>query len=408
VRYRHFVLVLLGLLAVVLYVDRVCISVALPRIQEDLDLLPEHLGWVSVAFSISYAAFEIPGGHMGDRTGPRRVLTRIVLWWSAFTALTGAATGLGFLLVTRFCFGAGEAGAWPNASIAVSRWFPPSARAAAMGVFGAATQIGGALSPIVVIPIQQRFGWRASFYVFAVFGVVWAIVWYAWFRDSPSEKRGVREREIAETRGAAAPPARGMRWSVAARDKNLWGLTLTWFFGVYCAYFGIFWLPTFLAKGRAFSESELKWVAVPWVAGMIGNSLGGVVSDALVARLGRTRGRRSAAAIAMGVGAAAFLAESVVYDKAAMIALLSVGFVAWGLFQANGFAVCIDIGRSHAGTVSGVMNTAGQIGGALSAAAFGYIVKVSGSYDAPLAVMALASVLAALPWTFIDASREIE
>ncbi len=396
---------LLSLLGVILYVDRICISVALPRIQDDLHLAPEHLGWVSLAFSISYAVFEIPSGSMGDRAGPRRVLTRIVLWWSVFTALTGAATGLGFLLVTRFCFGAGEAGAWPNASTAVSRWFPVRGRATAMGVFGAATQIGGALSPLVVIPIQQRYGWRASFFAFALVGVAWAIVWYAWFRDTPAEKRGVRAIELAETSGAPPPPAHGLSWSIALRNKTLWALMFAWFTGIYCAYFAIFWLPTYLAKGRGFTEGELRWVSVAWIAGMIGNSLGGIVSDALVARLGLRRGRRVAALVANSIIAIAFVLLAVTRDKVGTIAICSVIFTAWGLYQANGFAVCIDIGRSHAGTVSATMNTAGQLGGAVSAVAFGYLVKMSGGYDAPILVMAGVAALGALPWLAIDASR---
>ncbi len=157
-RQRHLVMALLCILGVILYIDRICISIALPTIQNELAIAPELLGWISVAFSISYALFEIPSGHLGDRRGPRGVLARITLWWSVFTALTGAAVGFGSLLVTRFLFGAGEAGAWPNASSVVSKWFPANARARAMGIFGAATAVGGGLSPLIVIPIQHAYG----------------------------------------------------------------------------------------------------------------------------------------------------------------------------------------------------------------------------------------------------------
>jgi MFS family permease len=320
------VLALLCVLGVVLYVDRVCISLALPHIQEDLGIAPEHLGWVAVAFSVSYALFEIPSGHLGDRTRPRRVLTRIVAAWSAFTALTGAAVGLWSLLVTRFLFGAGEAGAWPNASTAVSRWFPARMRGTAMGAFGAATQVGGALTPLAVIPIQQRFGWRASFYVFAAVGVAWAAGWYAWFRDSPAEKRGVSEDELADTANEPHAPAHGLPWRVALRDGNLRGLIATWFMGIFCAYFAIFWMPTFLAKGRGFTESDLRWVAVPWIVGMLANSLGGILSDALVSRFGRRRGRRVAAVLGSATIALAFAFVTVLRDKPATIALLSLGY----------------------------------------------------------------------------------
>jgi ACS family glucarate transporter-like MFS transporter len=249
-KHRYFVLAFLCALSVILYLDRVCISVALPRIQAEFGIPPEQLGWVSLAFSISYAAFEIPSGHMADRAGPRRVLTRIVVWWSMFTALTGAVMGLPSLLVTRFLFGAGEAGAVPNISTAVSRWFPARMRAAAMGATAGAAQVGGALSPLLVVPIQQRYGWRAPFLVFALSGVAWAVVWYAWFRDTPAEKSGVSQAERDEMSAAPPPPVHGLPWRVALASGTLWGLIVTWFAGVYCAFFGIFWLPTYLVKAR--------------------------------------------------------------------------------------------------------------------------------------------------------------
>ena len=166
-KYRPRVTGLLILLFAITYIDRVCISVAGPRMQADLGIDPIGWGWVTAMFTLSYCLFEIPTGALGDHIGPRRVLTRVVLWWSAFTSLTGAVSNYYLLLITRFCFGAGEAGAFPNASIVVSRWYPPSQRASMSGVLLMASQIGGAIAPLVVVPIQIRYGWRASFIVFA-------------------------------------------------------------------------------------------------------------------------------------------------------------------------------------------------------------------------------------------------
>src|SRR5262245_6656346 len=190
-KYRHRVLGLLVVLFAITYIDRVCISVAGPRMQEDLHIDPVGWGWVTAMFTLAYGLFEIPTGALGDRIGARRVLTRVVLWWSAFTSLTGLVSNYYVLLITRFCFGAGEAGAFPNAAVVVSRWFPPTQRARTAGVLLMASQIGGAVAPLLVLPIQIRYGWRASFYTFGVIGVVWAVVWYAWFRDTPAEKPGV-------------------------------------------------------------------------------------------------------------------------------------------------------------------------------------------------------------------------
>jgi MFS transporter, ACS family, glucarate transporter len=159
-KHRHRVRGFLILLFAITYIDRVCISVAGPRMQEDLGIGPVAWGWVTAMFTLSYCLFEIPTGSMGDRLGPRRVLTRIVLWWSAFTSLTGAVSNYVVLLATRFLFGAGEAGAFPNASIVVARWFPPSQRATMSGVLLMASQIGGAVAPLLVVPIQIRL-WMA-------------------------------------------------------------------------------------------------------------------------------------------------------------------------------------------------------------------------------------------------------
>ena len=185
-KYRHRVSVLLVLLFAITYIDRVCISVAGPRMQEALGIDPVGWGWVTAMFTLSYCLFEIPTGTLGDRIGPRRVLTRVVLWWSVFTSLTGMVSNYAQLLIARFCFGAGEAGAFPNASIVVARWFPATQRASMAGVMLMASQIGGAIAPLLVVPIQIRYGWRASFYVFGAIGVIWAAIWYAWFRDSPA------------------------------------------------------------------------------------------------------------------------------------------------------------------------------------------------------------------------------
>src|SRR5579871_145739 len=191
VKYQHRVLGMLSLLSIITYLDRVCIAVAGPRMQDALHIGPEAWGWVTSVFFFSYSVFEIPTGVMGDRIGARRVLTRIVLWWSAFTTLTGAVSGYAALLATRFLFGVGEAGAYPNMSVVIAHWIPASKRARAWGVVFMTSQLGGALSPLLVVPIQMRYGWRASFFAFGFLGVLWGAIWYLWFRDSPEEQPGV-------------------------------------------------------------------------------------------------------------------------------------------------------------------------------------------------------------------------
>src|ERR1700716_3465495 len=176
-KYQHRVLGMLSLLAVITYLDRVCIAVAGPRMQDSLHISPQAWGWVTSVFFLSYAAFEIPTGALGDRIGPRRVLTRIVMWWSAFTSLTGIVSSYPLLLLVRFCFGMGEAGAYPNASAVIGRWIPVARRTRAWGIVWMTSQVGAALSPLLVVPIQVRYGWRGRRFFFSFFP---AFVWVGW------------------------------------------------------------------------------------------------------------------------------------------------------------------------------------------------------------------------------------
>jgi len=406
-KYRHRVLGLLILLFAITYIDRVCISVAGPRMQEDLNIDPVGWGWVTAMFTLSYCLFEIPTGALGDRLGPRRVLTRVVLWWSAFTSLTGMVSNYYLLLITRFCFGAGEAGAFPNASIVVSRWFPASQRASISGVMLMASQIGGAIAPLLVVPIQIRYGWRASFYVFGAVGVIWAAVWYTWFRDSPAEKPGVSLPELAETADLPRTPAHGFPWRIALGSESVLAMMGMAFCYVYVYTFFQTWFHTFLVRGRGFSEGSLVLSALPYAVAACANLTGGAASDALVRRLGLKWGRRSIGIA--GLGSACLFTLAAMFTRHHLLTIIFLSLVYGAItFQQSGvFGVCLDIGRKHAGSMVGLMNTSAQVGGLLSSVAYGYIVERFGSYDAPFVPMVAVLGLGALLWFRIDASREL-
>lgn len=406
-RYRHRVLGLLVLLFAITYIDRVCISVAGPRMQADLHIDPIGWGWVTAMFTLSYCLFEIPTGALGDRIGPRRVLTRVVLWWSAFTSLTGLASNYYLLLITRFCFGAGEAGAFPNASVVVARWFPSTQRASMAGVLLMASQIGGAVAPLLVVPIQIRYGWRASFFVFGTFGVIWAAVWFAWFRDSPAEKPGVSQAELAETAGATQGKAHGFPWAVALRSESVMAMLGTAFCYVYVYTFFQTWFHTFLVKGRGFSEGSLVLSALPYVVAACANLMGGAASDALVRRLGVKWGRRSLGIFGLGSACLFVIAAMLTRHQLLTVVLLSLVYGAITFQQSGVFGACLDIGRTHAGSMVGLMNTAASLGGLIASVAYGYIVDRFGSYDAPFVPMAGLLFLGTLLWFRIDASQEV-
>ena len=406
-KYGHRVVGLLSLLAVITYLDRVCIAVAGPRMQDELHISPQAWGWVTGIFALSYAMFEIPSGAMGDRLGPRRVLTRIVLWWSAFTSLTGAVSNYFLLLLTRFCFGIGEAGAYPNAGAVIGRWIPAQQRARAWGFVWMASQIGGAISPLLVVPIQMRFGWRASFFTFGILGVIWSAIWYWWYRDSPSEKPGVTQGELDQLAEASDRKPEPFAWSVALRSGNLWRIMAVGFLYVYALYFFQSWFQTYLVKGRGFSEGELVLSALPYLVGACANLLGGAASDWLVRLFGLNAGRRIVGAAGLGVAAAGMTGILLTSNNLLALGFLSIGYGGMTFQQPNIFAVCVETGGEMAGTVTGFLQTAAQAGSFISSVVFGYMVKTYGSYQAPLIPMALFLGVGALLWLSIDPSRKL-
>lgn len=389
------------------YLDRVCISVAGPRMQDALKISPAAWGWVTGVFVISYAVFEIPMGVLGDRIGARRVLTRIVLWWSAFTTLTGLVTGYYPLLLTRLLFGAGEAGAYPNASVVVARWFPVHERARAFGVIMMAGQIGGAIAPLLVVPIQIHYGWRACFFVFGILGVVWSGIWYAWFRDSPREKPGVGAAEIAEAPTILEAAQQKLPWIDALRSSNMWAVLAVALCYMYTYYFFQSWFHTYLVKARGFDERNLLLSSLPYVVAGCANFAGGVLSNALVRRIGLKWGRCSIGVIGLGVSGLCAIAVMLTQDQLSAMMLLTVMYAGITFQQPIMFAVCLDIGGPYAGAMVGAMNTAAQVGAFVSSLSFGYLVERYASYNLPFIPMALLLLSGAALWLKIDPANQI-
>jgi len=406
-KYQHRVLGMLSLLAVITYLDRVCIAVAGPRMQDDLHISPEAWGWVASVFFLSYGAFEIPTGALGDRIGPRRVLTRVVAWWSAFTSLTGTVSNYYLLLLVRFCFGAGEAGAYPNASVVIGRWIPVTRRTRAWGIVWMTSQVGAALSPLLVVPIQVRWGWRAPFFVFGLLGVVWSLAWYAWFRDSPHEKAGVTEAELLEIGSAPGLQHHGMPWATALRVPAFWRIAAIGACYVYSLGFFVSWLQTYLVKGRGFTEAALVLSALTYAVGAAANGLGGMAGDWMVKRHGLRNGRRSIGVA--GQSTAALFLTAAIFAPGGHLALVFLSLAYGGIMfqQPSLSALCLDVGRKNAGAVFGFVNTACSAASALSAVVFGYLVGHFGNYNMPFVPMVALLCLVALLWLQVDPTREL-
>jgi MFS family permease len=305
--------------------------------QDDLGLGPEAWGWVTAAFAIGYTVFEIPSGYMADRFGARLMLTRIVVWWSAFTALTRSVSRLWTLLLVRFAFGAGEAGAYPTASASAFNWFPARERGRVFGLVWMFSQLGGAVAPLLIVPIQVAYGWRASFYIFGMIGVIWAVLWWWWYRDRPEEKPGVTAQELADIGPSQLVTRHSFPWKAIARNKSVWAVMGTAWCYAYAAYFFLFWLPTYLVRARGFTETELRHSALPFVLAGVGNLVGGLTA-----------------------AAASVLVATATANKYAAVVWLGLCYSAITFQQPSLWAVCVDIGRRYAGAVAGCMNTAAR------------------------------------------------
>ncbi len=423
-RTRVVVLTFAFLLAVITYLDRVCISAAAPFITSDLDLTTWQMGKVFSAFTLAYSLFEIPSGWLGDVSGPRRVLTRIVLWWSGFTMLTGAALGFSSLVATRFLFGAGEAGAFPNMSRSLSRWFPLSERGKANGVMFFGSRVGGMLSVPIALLLIDRWGWRLSFVIVGSIGLVWAAAWHVWYRDRPADHPSVTPSELAwieQDRAAGLDRRDGQEgqvgqddvepatpWRALVRSRNLYAICAMYFTYGYGLYFYFTWLPTYLIRVLGFSVLNGGLLAgLPFLCAGLANLAGGWLTDALARDRGLRAARCGLGFSAFSAGAVLTFASTLVPQPIAKAVLLALALGSVDLALGACWAVCLDIGRDHAGVVTGCMNTFSNLGGLLTPLVVAYAVDRWQSWTFPFYVTAIVYATGACIWLTIDPDRPI-
>ncbi len=232
------------------------------------------MGWVFGAFGIAYVIFDIPGGYLGDRIGARSVLMRVVVWWSFFTAFTGTAWNLSSMLVTRFLFGAGEAGCFPNLTKVFTTWLPPNERVRAQGILWMSARWGGAFSPLLVTPVLLWVGWRRAFVIFGSIGLIWAVLFYRWFRDNPMDNPKLNDAERDLLRGSSrnASGHGNVPWKTVLTSGRVWMLCWQYFALSYGWYFYITWLPTYLREGRHLTIASTTLLSIlPLFAGGLAN-----------------------------------------------------------------------------------------------------------------------------------------
>ncbi len=412
---RYWLVVGMFLLSMLLYVDRVCISSAKNDIARDLQLTETQMGWILSAFALGYALFQVPAGMMADRLGPRKILSGVVTFWSFFTALTAAATGYVSILLYRFLFGAGEAGAFPGCARAVYSWIPMSERGLVQGITFSGARFGAAFSLPLVAWAVSGLGWRTTFVVLGVIGVVWAVFWYWWFRDNPETHPRISEAEktlilsMRQSATVADDEAAPLTPGLMSRSKNVWLLVGQYFCSNFTFFFTLSWLFSYLQTRYQLGmvQAGLYAGAAP-LAGAFGNWTAGAVIDGIYRRGHWVASRRTPAIIGFTL-AAIGLALSVQMETAlAAVACLSLAAFGADMTVAPSWSACVDIGRQRAGTVSGTMNMAGNLGSFITALAFPYLLKWSGTYDTFFYVGAALNALAIGAWMLTRPDRRLE
>jgi len=409
VKKRNTVLLFLVLIGVITFLDRINISVAGATIMQDLGLSRKQWGWVLSAFILSYGLMQIPLGVWGDKKGHRTVLAIIVLWWSLFTGFTGMASGFVMLIVIRFMFGIGEAGSYPCMTGVIGRWYQPSETAKAQGYIWAASRMGGALTPFVVIPVIAILGWRMAFFILGGIGLLWAIAWFFFYRDQPARIKGITENEL-KTLPAQRPTEVKLiiPWKIILHKKQFWLILSMYFFYAWGSWFFFSWFPTFMELGRGFEKSQLTYaIAAPFVMSMIGNIAGGYLSDKLSKKYGLKIGRKLLGVTGLAMSALFMFLAGFIPGKMQVFIFLSLCFGVIDLMLPSAWAICLDVGKKYAGAVSGAMNTAGNIGGFVCATVFGYVVDATGNYNYPLYVISGMLVISALLFLRIDPTKQL-
>ena len=384
---RYGVLSYLSGMMFILYLDRYCISQAAPLIEKDLGISHADMGLVFGAFTLSYAVFEYWTGHLGDKYGSRGVMTRIVVWWSFFTALTGAVTGFWSLILVRFLFGAGEAGALPNSARVLKHWFPESVRGRIQGFVTTFMMVGGAAAPFASQQLFNVFGWRWSFVLFGIIGLMWSIAFYLWFRDTPKEHPSANEAERRLIAGTIDPdlpphieseamapdlaevtapqdPHPAMPWELVLHNRNVWLLAFAMATMSAVAYALLSWYPTYLQEARGVTKDNSGILASLVLAtGAIGTMLGGWLNDWTLRVTGSQRWGRTLQSLVGTVLCAIGILLGVSADSLAWSAIFIAIANFGGQLQVPAWWSCATkISGRHLGGVFGLMNMVGAVG----------------------------------------------
>ncbi len=418
-RTRWAILGLLFLISVITYIDRVNISVTAKEMMPALGLTPIQMGQVFSAFVLGYALFQIPGGWLGDRFGPRLILTAAVIWWSVFTVLTAWAASLptaavfgtvGSLMLIRFLIGVGEAAALPNFARTVANWFGPHERGFGMGLAIGGIGVGSALTPPLTAWLMLTYNWQTPFYVAGIAGIVIAMMWYAFATDHPEQHPRVNQAElkIIKQNPSTHREKSQIPWRAFARNRSVWLMTMSYTCLGYVAYVYLSWFYLYLVNERGFDVLEGAFFAAgPFIAITILCPLGGWVSDRCCEIWGITIGRSSVGCVGMASAAALIAAGVQIAQPYTAIVLLSLGAGCLYFSVGSFWASTIDLSKNHSGTLSGIMNTGANLGGTISPTLTPWLADKFG-WTVSLQVAAAFAFIGAMLWIFVKAGEPIE
>ena len=412
---RYLLVVLTFLLSLLLYIDRACISAATDPIRSSLGFSEKQMGWVMSAFALGYALFQTPGGLLADRFGPRAVLAAVVGFWSLFTGLTAAAWGFTSMLTVRFLFGAGEAGAFPTMARAFYSWIPMPERGRVQGINFSGSRLGAAFALPVVAWMISAFGWRYTFVLWAAIGFGWAALWYLWFRNDPADHPRIRPAElehIRRTRQQATDDKSAQPKLSAAvlwRSRNMWLAMVQYFCSNFTFFFALTWLFPHLKRTYQLTPVQAGFfAAVPLVCGALGNWFAGGLVDRIYKADKWVLSRRAPAMLGFALSAVGLVASVYMGRPLTAVIFLSVAIFGADMTLPPSWALCIDIGRRHAGAVSGTMNMAGNIGSFVTSLAFPYLQAWTGSVVPFFFVGAGLNLLAVALWAFVRPDKGLE
>jgi sugar phosphate permease len=415
---RWYVLLLISLMYMITYMDRSNISIAAPEIAREFGFSKTEVALFFSAFAWAYAAGQVPGGWLADFFGPKRVLLVIVPFWSLMTAATAWASGATSLFWVRFAFGLGEAGAFPTASRAMQLWFPKSERGFVQGMTHCFSRLAIAITPLAAVMIMNAWGWRWIFYIFALLGIAWSVVFFFFYRNRPEEEARVNAEELAYIRGSLPngeinPAAMLVRsdvpWRSIFTSPNMWFIAVAYGCFFYGAYFYVSWFPTYLLEFRHLSLSSVGYLAsLPLISAMVGDLAGGLLTDHVLRRTGNLRlARRVVAAPGLFLAALLLIPAGMTESALTAILCLTASNFFLELVLGPAWAVPMDVGGTSSGTVTAVMNMVGAVGASISPLVFGFLVE-RGSWVAPFFVTAAVLASGSLIWIFlIDPEKSV-